>query len=97
MKLLKLFSKVKHKVSEVIDPLMGHTVIHFTSHGCMGTIEKFDYIGKIVGKTYPRLCDGKMFYKIEVLKDQSGASSEFKEVPSWYLQDLGGNFFIAYD
>lgn len=82
---------------------MNKTVIHFTTHGCMAQIHEFDWIGKIVGTEYPTHCDGKMFYKVKVLKDQRGESrdnnvkNEFELVPSWYLQDLGGDFYIAYD
>lgn len=95
---MKLFDKL------IKQPLyMNKTVIHFTTHGCMGTDHRFDWIGKIVGITYPKHCQGSMFYKVKVLKDQSGESrdnrviNEFEEVPSWYLQNLGGDFYIAYD
>ena len=81
----------------------GKTVIHFTTHGCMGEQHEFDYIGVIVGKTYPRHCDGKMFYKVKVLKNKNGyelrdsKEEKFEEVPSWYLQNLGGDFYCVYD
>ncbi|MES2428290.1 MAG: hypothetical protein V4560_15020 [Bacteroidota bacterium] len=99
MKLLNFFRKAK----AVVDPMIGQTIIHFTTHGCQATEHEFDYIGKIVGTTYPRLCQGKMFYKVEVLKDRCGEKrderviKEFQEVPSWYLQNIGANFYIAYD
>lgn len=81
----------------------GKTVIHFTTHGCMGTEHEFDYIGTIVGKVYPPIGDGKLFYKIKVLKSKKWElrdhpdKPEYESVASWYLQDLGGDFYIAYD
>jgi len=68
----------------------------------MATIHEFDYIGVIVGKTYPKHCDGEMYYKVKVLKNKNGYelrdSKEeiFEEVPSWYIQDLGGDFYCVY-
>jgi len=100
MNLLNLFRKAK----EVTDPMMGKTVIHFTTHGCQATIHEFHYIGKIVGTTYPKFCDGLKFYTVDVLTDRSGEKrdnrvilKEFEEVPAHYLQSLGGDFYIAYD
>lgn len=86
--------------------MKGKTVIHFVSHGCMGQIHEFDWIGVIVGTTYPKFCDGKMYYKVKVLKNKNGYELRdikisdqtiYKEVPSWYLQDLGGDFYCVYD
>lgn len=108
---MKLLSKIfkNKKVPAVIDPLMGKTVIHFTTHGCMATIHEFDYIGKIVDsfikedKMVMNLVSRHKFYKVKVLKDRrgeardNGVEDEFRDVPSWYLQDLGGDFLIAYD
>lgn len=91
------------RITAIIDPLIGQTIIAFTTHGCMGSIHEFDYIGTIVDTTYPRLCDGKKFYRVKVLKDRRGElrdgnlQDEFREVASWYLQDLGGNFYIVYN
>jgi hypothetical protein len=91
------------KISEKIDPMVGKTVVHFTTHGCMAHIHEFDFIGKIIGITYPPLCAGKKFYKVEVLKDNNGEKRDrnlkesFKEVASWYLQKMGKDLFIAYD
>ena len=83
--------------------MLGKTVIHFISHGCMATIHEFDYIGIIVERAYPEHCNGKMYYRVKVLKDKSGyelrdsKEERFREVPSWYLQNLGGDFYIVYD
>ena len=101
MKLLRKIFK-NAKVPSVIDPLMGKTVIHFTTHGCMATIHEFDYIGKIVDVEYKEDDRYKM-YKVEVLKNNEGERRDnnlitlYEHVPSWYLQDLGGDFLIAYD
>lgn len=81
----------------LIDPMIGKTVIHFSTHGCMAQIEEFDYIGEIVDTTYPRYCDGKKFYKVSVFKKGNNSEREFEEVPSWYLQKIGGNIYVAYD
>lgn len=102
---MNLFKKIfqRAKVPAAVDPLMGKTVIHFTTHGCMGTEHEFDYIGKIADTVYPEHCAGNKFYKVEILKDKRGEKrdgdliSEHGNVPSWYLQDLGGDFLIAYD
>lgn len=102
MKLLRKIFK-NTKAPAIVDPLMGKTVVHFETHGCMGNIHEFDYIGTIVDTTYPKHCDGKKFYVVKVLKDRGGekrddsVKDEFRNVPSWYLQDLGGDFLIAYD
>lgn len=97
---MKWFSK---RLKEIIDPMLGQTVIHFITHGCMAEQHEFEYIGVIVGTTYPRLCDGKKFYRVQVEKykglerrDGSFDKFEFQEVPSWYLQKMNG-FYIAYD
>lgn len=99
--LRKIFKRVN--TPAIIDPLMGKTVIHFETNGCMGQIHEFDYIGAIIGTSYPRLADGKKFYVVKILKDRGGelrdenTKDTTREVPSWYLQDLGGDFLIAYD
>ena len=99
--LRKIFKRVN--APAVIDPLMGKTVIHFTTHGCQATIHEFDYIGIIIDTTYPRYCDGKKFYVVKVLKDRGGelrdnnTKDKTNTIPSWYLQDLGVDFLIAYD
>jgi hypothetical protein len=91
------------KILNATDPKIGKTVIRFTTHGCMGQTDEFDFIGKIVGIAYPKHCDGKKFYKVEVLKAGSyekrnnNLKREYEEVPAWYLQDIGGDFFVAYD
>lgn len=103
MNILRFFNKPKEVVQEFIDPMIGKTIIHFQTHGCQGEIEEFNYIGKIIGITYPRLSQGKKFYKIEVFKDEFGEKrdgnlrDEITEVPSWYLQKLDSNIYIAYD
>lgn len=96
---MKLFDKLIKKPIHI-----NKTVIHFTTHGCMGTVHEFDWIGKIVDITYPKHCDGKLFYKVQILKDRTGGElrnnnlkNEFENIPSWYLQDLGGDFFVVYD
>ena len=85
--------------------IKGRTVIHFTSHGCMGNIHEFDWIGIVVGTSYP-FSDDKMFYKVKILKNNKGYELRniknnteilYEEVPSWYLQKLGGDFFCVYD
>lgn len=89
------------KAKEVLDPLMGKTVIHFTTHGCMATEHEFDYIGTIVGTAYP--AGDRKFYKVKVLKDKYGElRNNPKEInirlaPVWYLQSLGADFYIYYD
>lgn len=86
------------------DKFLNKTVIHFSTHGCMANIEEFEWIGKIVGKTYPKSCDGKLFYQIKVLKCKFGElrntpklEPQFIEIPSWYIQNLGENIYIIYD
>lgn len=97
----KLFKNVE--APAIIDPLIGKTVIRFITDGCMGQIHEFEYIGKIVDTVYPKHCDGHKFYKVQSLKDRFGEHRDNMEapryytVPSWYLQDLGGDFLIAYD
>ena len=89
------------KAKEVLDPLMGKTVIHFTTHGCMATEHEFNCIGTIIGTEY--LGTNKL-YRVKVLKNKYGQEArnyteplpEFM-VPSWYLQSLGADFYIAYD
>lgn len=94
-----LFNKLK----KLIDPMIGKTVIHFTTHGCMAHVHEFDYIGRIVEPTYPKNCDGKKFYKVQILKAGStekrddNLNQEFTEIASWYLQNIGGDFYVAYD
>ncbi len=81
----------------------GKTVIHFTTHGCMGNIHEFNYIGVITGITYPRLCNGSMFYKIKVLKNKESelrddlSNVKYEKINHSSLQKLGGDFYIAYD
>lgn len=105
--LTKIFKKVN--VLSIVDPLIGKTVIHFTTHGCMANIHEFDYIGKIVDsfvkeqEMVMNLVSRHKFYKIKILKDKGGeardknVNDEYRDIPSWYLQDLGGDFLIAYD
>lgn len=87
-------------MAEVHDENVGKTVIRFITHGCMGHIDEFDYIGKITGIVYHK---DKKFYKVEVLKQKSyekgngWIEDKFAEVPSWYLQNIGGDFLICYD
>jgi hypothetical protein len=97
--LRKIFKGIN--VPSAIDPLMGKTVIHFTTHGCMATIHEFDYIGTIVNSS---IKEGRYkMYQVKVLKDKNGelrdnnVKDELRAIPSWYLQDLGGDFLIAYD
>jgi len=72
----------------------------------MGHIDEFDYIGVIVDTTYPKHCDGKMYYKVKVLKNKNGYELRdiksddeiiYEEVPSWYLPNIGGDFYCVYD
>ena len=113
--LRKLFGKTKSielsaeriakklaEATKIVDPMIGKTVIHFTTHGCMATIHEFDYIGVIVDSAYPEQFDGKMVYVVDVLKSSRGEKRDGVEhkrvtVASWYLQNLGGDFYIAYD
>ena len=96
-----LFKKIK----ELIDPKIGKTVIHFTTHGCMATIHEFDYIGKIIGiESHKDFSGGKFLYVVKVLKDRHGGEKrnnnlerEYEQVPSWYLKNIGGDFYIVYD
>ena len=88
------------KIPSIIDPLIGKTVIHFKTHGCMGTIHEFDYIGTIIDTTYP---DDQKFYIVKILKDRGGelrdenVKNTIANVYALSLQDLGGDFLIAYD
>lgn len=86
--------------------MKGKTIIHFKQHGCMASTHEFDWIGVIIGVTYPIYCGGKMFYKVKVLKNKKGYELRdvksddeiiYEEVPSWYLQNLGGDFYCFYD
>lgn len=67
----------------------------------MAQTQEFDYIGTIIG-SYKRP-DGSLIYKVEVLKQGSlekrdgNLKSLLAHVPSWYLQDIGGDFLVAYD
>jgi hypothetical protein len=84
------------------DPMIGKTVVHFTTHGCQAQIHEFDYLGTIMDITYPKE-KAKKFYKVEVLKYGSAEKRngnlpfEFIEVPSWYLQKFSENIYVAYD
>lgn len=101
---MNLWKKIKENSfsfdTSFIDPMIGKTVIRFTNHGCMGQIEKFDYIGKIVDSSFRST---HKFYKVEILKSGEGEKregnlkQEYAFVPSWYLQNLGVDFYIAYD
>ena len=95
-----MFFKVLKKA---FDPLIGKTVIHFTTHGCQAQIHEFDYIGKIIEPAYPLEDKTKMFYKVEVLKCGSAEKRDknlpfyFTDVPAWYLQQISENIYVAYD
>ena len=73
--------------------MMDKTIIKFNINGCMGEIHETEY---------PKYCDGKMFYKVKVLKDNKGYESrdgkeeKIELVPSWYLQNIGGDFYCIY-
>jgi hypothetical protein len=88
---------------KIVDPMIGKTVIRFTTHGCQAQIHEFDYIGKIIEPAYPLKDKTKKFYKVEVLKCGSTEKRDknlpfdFIEVASWYLQKLDENIFVAYD
>lgn len=77
--------------------MVGKTVIHFTSHGCMGTNDEFDYIGVIIDIKTIR---DKLYYEVDLLKNKTGEKRDGLEktelIPCWYLQNMG-NFYIAYD
>jgi hypothetical protein len=83
--------------------MIGKTVIHFTTHGCQAQTHEFHYLGRIVARTYPREDKTLKYYKVEVLKYHSAEKRDknlpfdFIEVPSWYLQNIGGDFYVAYD
>lgn len=83
------------KTKELVDPMIGKTVIHFTTHGCMAQIEEFDYIGEIVGICYPKHFQGSMFYEVKVLKGGNGETT--RQAPSWYLMKLNDKTFVYYD
>ena len=57
--LLNYFTKYKY---------LNKTVIHFSTHGCMGIEHEFEWIGIIVD-TLEKF-EGKLFYKVEILKDK---------------------------
>lgn len=106
MNVLKKLFKDK-PLPVILDPLIGKTVIHFTTHGCQATIHEFDYIGKIIDVVYKEdsMNTKRKLYVVEILKDTHGEkrdnnlknTSASARIPSWYLQDLGGDFLIAYD
>ena len=85
----------------ITDPYIGKTVIRFTTHGCMAQNQEFDYIGTIIG-SYKRP-DGSKMYEVVVLKKGSldrrdvGFAMPLEHVPSWYLQNIGGDFLVTYD
>ncbi len=92
-KLIKYFSKK-------LDPVIGSTVTHFITHGCMAEIHKFDYIGVIKDIQYK---DEHKFYKVEIIKNKEGyymsdinLIRKTKLIASWYLIKKG-NFYIVYD
>ena len=91
------------RVANKLDPFIGKTVIHFTTHGCMATEHEFDYIGTII-EAERHLTNGQKMYAVKILKDCHGGELRnnnllrfYESVPSWYLQSLGGDFYIAYD
>lgn len=98
-----MLSFFKKKLSKIIDPMIGKTVIHFTTHGCMATIHEFDFIGTVVDVVHPEHCRNEKFYKVQVLKSKHGEKRdgnierEYESVASWYLQNIGGDFYVAYD
>lgn len=96
-------------LGKLVDPMIGQTVVHFVTHGCMGTEHEFNYIGIIVDSEptedniYIKGHGIGVYYKVRALKDQGGESRnkdgckrEFYSVPSWYIQNLGG-MYVAYD
>jgi hypothetical protein len=95
--------------ANIVDPMIGKTLIHYTTHGCMATIHEFDYIGTITEVVWKDDWVGKYkrqhkFYKVEVLKDKAGnekrdgtLSHQHIEIASWYCKGLSNNLFIAYD
>lgn len=93
------------RLSKIVDPMIGKTVIRFTTHGCQAQIHEFSFIGTIVDTVYHQ--DGfnrdLKFYKVEVLKSPAGEKRdnmlkrEFEEVAAWYLQNIGGDFYVCYD
>lgn len=95
--------KLFRKIQEAIDPMIGKTVMKVITHGCMATINEFDFIGTIVGISYPIRDSSSKFYKVEVLKSKSGEKRdknldrEYEEVPSWYCQKLSDKLYIVYD
>jgi spore coat polysaccharide biosynthesis protein SpsF (cytidylyltransferase family) len=90
-----------NKFKKLVDPYVGKTVIRFTTHGCMAQIHQFDYIGTIVD--FKRNDSGLKLYIVEVLKCGSlekrdrNLKSEQETIASHYLQNIGGNFLVAYD
>jgi hypothetical protein len=95
---MKFFKKLR----EVIDPMIGKTVIGFRTSGCMGTIHTFKFIGKIVGISYPIKGSNTMFYSVRILKDptaerRDGYFVRNEEVPAKDLQNIGGNFYVYYE
>ncbi len=51
--------------SRILDKNIGKTVIRFSTHGCMGQVDEFDYLGTIKDIVYH---DEHKFYKVEILK-----------------------------
>jgi len=88
---------------KVTDPMIGKTVIHFTTHGCQGQCHEFYYFGKIIEPIYLTNNKSLKYYKVEVLKHRSTEKRDgnlklhFINVPAWYLQKFSENIYVAYD
>jgi hypothetical protein len=82
---------------QVTDSNIGKTVVRFRTRGCMAQDHEFDYIGKIL------FLDAGGAYVVEVLKSGSfekrdgNLKYEYERVFPSYLQNIGGDFLVAYD
>ncbi len=91
----KLFKK-----SIKLDINIGKTVLHFTTHGCMGTIHEFDYVGIITDVVTEQGYPVTKTYTINILKSSQGEKRDgikiTRKLTNWQIQDIGG-VLIGYD
>lgn len=100
---VKIVMKLFRFFKEKIDPKIGSTVVHFTTHGFMGEIHKLDYIGTLVNTGKREHCGNTEFYKVKLHAD--GKSNEARNgielIDKWvadhYLQFISPGLYFAYD
>jgi len=86
------------------DPHLGKIVMKYTSHGCMGEIEEFDFMGIIDSVIGLNAHDNLNYYNVKILKDRTGyelsddpQDVKHRSVPSWYLRELSGGVYKVVD